>query len=36
VKVIRPRGEFPTPGFRIVLPLLLAGGAALIVWLVVG
>lgn len=34
--MIRPRSEFPTPGFRIVLPLLLIGGTALIVWFVVG
>jgi len=34
--VIRPREEFPTPGFRVALPLLLAAGIALIVWLVVG
>jgi hypothetical protein len=34
--VIRPREEFPTLGFRIALPLLLAAGISLIVWLVVG
>ena len=32
-KVLRPRHEFPTPLFRVTMPLLLAVGAALGIWL---
>jgi hypothetical protein len=34
-KGLRPRQEFPTPLFRVTLPLLLAAGVALGVWLLV-
>ena len=33
-KMLRPRQEFPTPLFRIVLPLVVAAIAALVVYLV--
>jgi hypothetical protein len=31
---LRPRQDFPTPLFRVTLPLLLAAAVALVVWLV--
>jgi hypothetical protein len=34
-KLIRPRAEFPTPLFKIVLPLLVAAAVALAIWLLV-
>jgi hypothetical protein len=34
-KIIRPRQEFPTPLFKVTLPLLLAAAVALVVWLVI-
>jgi hypothetical protein len=34
-KIIRPRQEFPTPLFKVTLPLLLAAAVALVVWLIV-
>jgi hypothetical protein len=34
VRVLRPREEFPTPAFRVALPLLLAAAAALATWLI--
>jgi hypothetical protein len=34
-KIIRPRQEFPTPLFKVTLPLLVAAGVALVVWLIV-
>ena len=33
-KVIRPRHEFPTPLFKVTLPLLVAAAIALALWLV--
>ena len=33
-KVLRPRQEFPTPLFKVTLPLLAAAAIALVVWLV--
>jgi hypothetical protein len=33
-KVIRPRHEFPTPLFKVTVPLLVAAAVALILWLV--
>ena len=33
-KVIRPREEFPTPLFKLMMGLLLAAAIALIVWLI--
>jgi hypothetical protein len=33
-KVLRPRHEFPTPLFRVTLPLLLAAAAGVAVWLI--
>ncbi len=36
VRTLRPREEFPTPAFRVALPLLLAVGVALAVWLLRG
>jgi hypothetical protein len=32
-KMLRPRNEFPTPLFKVVAPLALAGMVALIVYL---
>jgi hypothetical protein len=34
-KVIRPRHEFPTPLFKVTVPLLVAAAVALVVWLIV-
>jgi hypothetical protein len=34
-KLLRPRQEFPTPLFRVTLPLLVAAAIALVVWLIV-
>jgi hypothetical protein len=34
-KLLRPRQEFPTPLFKVALPLLLAAAVALMIWLVV-
>jgi hypothetical protein len=34
-KLIRPRDEFPTPLFKIVLPLLILAAVALVIWLLV-
>jgi hypothetical protein len=33
-KLLRPRQEFPTPLFRVALPLLIAAAIALVLWLV--
>jgi hypothetical protein len=33
-KLLRPRQEFPTPLFRITVPLLVAAAVALVLWLV--
>jgi hypothetical protein len=33
--MLRPRQEFPTPLFKLVTPLVLAGIAALVVYLIV-
>jgi hypothetical protein len=32
-KLLRPREEFPTPLFRVTLPLLVAAAIGLVVWL---
>jgi hypothetical protein len=32
-KLIRPRQEFPTPLFRVTVPLLVIAAVALLVWL---
>jgi hypothetical protein len=34
-KLIRPRQEFPTPLFKVTLPLLVIAAVALVIWLVV-
>jgi hypothetical protein len=34
-KLIRPRQEFPTPLFKVTVPLLVAAAVALVVWLLV-
>jgi hypothetical protein len=34
-KLLPPRAEFPTPLFKIVLPLLVAAAVALVIWLLV-
>jgi hypothetical protein len=34
-KLLRPRAEFPTPLFKITVPLLLAAAVALVIWLLV-
>ena len=34
-KIIRPRQEFPTPLFKVTLPLLVVAAVALVVWLIV-
>jgi hypothetical protein len=33
-KLLRPRHEFPTPLFRITVPLLAAAALALVLWLI--
>ena len=35
-KLLRPRAEFPTPLFKLTVPLLAIACAALAVWLIVG
>jgi len=32
-KLLRPRQAFPTPLFRVTLPLLVAAALALVLWL---
>ena len=34
-KLLRPRQEFPTPLFKVTLPLLVLAAVALVVWLLV-
>jgi hypothetical protein len=33
-KLLRPRQEFPTPLFKVTVPLLVVAAIALVVWLV--
>ena len=35
-KMLRPRHEFPTPLFKLTLPLLVGAVVAIVVWALVG